>query len=1288
MSKRILVFARSARLRESLVGMLASAGHEAEATGSANRAREVATSGDVALAILAPAALGGAGAALARDLAGTIGRLIVVGEQPAAMDRLAGLEFKADASLPDPVSARELLAHVATILDRDEGGREKLEEQALLTFEGFTLDIAGHLLIDAGGQEVPLSRAEFALLANLARRAGRVQSRGQLLGSMTRRQDDVDDRSVDVMVWRLRQKLEPNPKQPRLIVTVPGVGYKLAAKLQPTRSPAEPAAAAPAIDQRPTRPLPVERRHVTVLACGLVGIDALSSQLDLKEVGAVIGRYRRACSEIVARFGAPFARFSGNRAQFYFGYPQAHEHDAERAVRAGILIANTVATLVPGVAANLHTCIGIASGLVIVGDLEGDGATVEIVGEPPGLAVRLMSLAPPNAVLIAANTRNLLGGTFRYKQVGPVDVPGIPEPIAAWQVAGDSPVESRFDALRASRHSPMVGREEETALLLRRWRQSGAGDGRTVLICGEPGIGKSRLTKWLADRIPSEPHARLCYQCSPYHNGSALYPVVAQVERAAGFEKEDSTERRLDKLEDMLATVGADGAAAAPLLASLLSIPGAGRYQPLALSSTQQRRQTLAVLLELLAGLARRRPVLLIFEDVHWADATSLEWLDLAMSLARRMPIMMIITYRPEFKPVWSRLQGVSTLMLGRLEPHHVRVMIKGISRGRPLHASIIDRIVDQTDGIPLYVEELTRMVVDSTGETYGSDPDAAPPPLAIPLTLQSSLMARVDRLGSARELAQIAAVIGREFSYALVQQLAAGDESALARALENLEKSELVFRHGAPPEATYSFAHALVQEAAYKTLSKSRRRTLHRRIAELLCDPKKSPIESEPEVIAHHFTEAGLNEAAAQWWGKAGDLALRRSAYAEAILHFGKALKLAEGASGPEQLGNQLRLQLAYGQALIASRGHGQPETTAAFVRARELAARIESATERFSAFYGMWVGSFARAEIGPMRDLAEHFIRDVESSPDLPEAGVAHRVLGATRWFQGDYANALPHLEQAVAAYDGERDRGLAFRFGQDVGVSAMIYLAFALWPTGQTRRAHRLAEAAHALAIGSGHVPSIAYMHVHEWVFECLRGDVGRAMYHAEAAVQLSRKHGLPLWLASATIGLGWARWHSGDRIVGLAEVRKGLALYREQGAIFTPLYGGLQAECEAGSGQVETGLALVVDQLAEIERSGQRWLEAELHRRHAELFMQRAPADAAAAEGAFRRALGVARAQRASVFELRAAIGLARLYQSQSMVDAARDLLAPISGAWRENPDLPEAREARHILHAFS
>jgi predicted ATPase len=559
-------------------------------------------------------------------------------------------------------------------------------------------------------------------------------------------------------------------------------------------------------------------------------------------------------------------------------------------------------------------------------------------------------------------------------------------------------------------------------------------------------------------------------------------------------------------------------------------------------------------------------------------------------------------------------------------------------------------------------------------------------PAFVIPRTLQDSLMARIDGLGSAREIAQIGATIGREFSYPFLRRLAALDERALGRELKVLEKSKLIVCHGPSSQATYSFTHIMVQEAVRETLPASRRRALHRRIAELLCDPIEAPDAAEPEVVALHFTEAGMNEAGAEWWGKAAVKALGRAAYVEAIANFGEAISLAqEMAAGQDQHRLLLRLQIGYGQALIAARGHGAQETAAVFMRARELADGIEDRWERLSALYGLWSGSFCRIELAPMRELADRFAREVEITPKLYKARIlADRLLGATAWFCGEYRDARRLLENAVANYDSEQHAPLAQRFGQDAGVCAMVNLAHVLWAMGETRAARRQMEAARDRALEGGHIPTIAYARVHE-ALACISVDPQAVSLPARLAAEIGHQHGLPLWVVSGAFCVGWSLWHAGDREVGLTRMREAMDLCREHGPIFLSIFAFLRAEAEALSGDVETALALVVEQIAAIERSGQRWLEAELQRRHAELLLRRVPPDETAAEAAFVRALRIARAQHARLFELRAAIGLAQLYHSQSRMDLARGVLAPIARApW--DPDLPEVLAATRILRS--
>jgi class 3 adenylate cyclase/tetratricopeptide (TPR) repeat protein len=1077
------------------------------------------------------------------------------------------------------------------------------------------------------------------------------------------------------------------------------VGHRrkiLAAIAKPLASSAGPAASASPPPTPPTPADAAERRQLTVMFSDLVGSTALSARLDPEDMRQVIRAYQDACSGVVARYDGFVAKFMGDGILAYFGFPHAHEDDAARATHAGLEIADVVAGLQTRAREKLAVRVGIATGLVVVGDLVGQGSAQEqaVVGDTPNLAARLQGLAEAGGVVVAAATRRLLGDRFRLRDLGRHQVKGLAEPVEAWVALGVSQSESRFEAAHAARLTGFVGREAESSDLLARQRRAWAGHGQIALISGEAGIGKSRFSAWLAEQVANLPHKRLRYQCSPYHRDSALYPFVQQLERAADIAPQENPKVKLDKLEAVLGLATDRMNEVAPLIASMLSIPLGNRYPALNLSPAQQRRQTLSALLDQMEGLARKQPVLMLFEDAHWADATSLEVLDLAIERVRRLPVLLLVTSRPEFEAPWKGLPDVADIALGRLDRVEAETLVERVTGGRKLPAEVMAQIVAKTDGVPLFVEELTKNVLESgllveNGERYRLDGPL--PPLAIPSTLQDSLMARLDRLAAVKEIAQIGAAIGREFSYPLLHAVVGRDEATLRTALAQLEDSELVFRSGEPPAARYAFKHALVQDTAYDSLLKSRRQILHQRIAETLRERFPDVVDAEPELLAHHFTQAGLTGPAIEYWGKAGDLALRRSAFKEAIAHLGKAIDMTEaaGAGEKERPGGRLHLQVSYGNAMIAAHGHAAPETAAAFRRAHELAAGHADVSERHSVNYGLWAGSYVRGELAAMRKAAEALLGDCASQPRSPEASIAHRANGVTLWFAGDLVEARAQLEQALAIFEPERDRDLAFRFGQDVGVSAMAYLAIALWPLGEVDRARELVGAMATRAEQLEHLATSTYGLMHHVMFEIVGRNAGRGAPIAKALSSVAREHGIGLWISFGAFAEAWVELQTGVPEVGLSNMRRAADLFHQNGVeIFQPLVNTSRAEAEARTGETEAALASIEQALADSQRTGQRWFDAETHRTRGEILLRKDPSNPAPAEECFLTAIAIAQAQKARSFELRATLALARLYRATGRHADTHAALGPALEGFAPTPEFPEIAEARALFDALA
>jgi class 3 adenylate cyclase/predicted ATPase len=1042
-------------------------------------------------------------------------------------------------------------------------------------------------------------------------------------------------------------------------------------------------------------PTAAERRQLTVMFIDLVGSTALSSRLDPEEMREVIRAYQNTVAGEVLRFEGHVAKFMGDGVLAYFGWPKAHEDEAERAVRAALAIVEAVPKLTTPAKETLAARAGIATGLVVVGDLVGEGASQEqaVVGETPNLAARLQGLVDAGGVLVAEPTRRLLGEAFALADLGACELKGFSGPVRSWRVIGDRPAKSRFEAAHATGVTQLISRQHELSLLLDRWTEAKAGDGQVVLLSGEPGIGKSRITQAFRERIADEPHRRLRYQCSPYHTNSALYPVIGQLEFAAGFSLDDPPERKLTKLEALLGQATNDVAPVAPLFAALLSIPFDDRYSPLDLTPQEQKAKTLEALLAQLARLAALQPALMIMEDVHWIDPTTSELVGLIIERVASLPVLLVITFRPEFTPPWSRHAHVTALALNRLSRQHCAAMVEAITAGKALPTAVRDQIVAKTDGVPLFVEELTKTLLESGVLKQEADRYALTGPLpsvAIPDTLQDSLMARLDRLASVKDVAQIAAAIGREFSYEMLAAVAGLAEDELQHALDRLVQSELVFRRGASPNTSYLFKHALVRDAAYESLLLSRRRQLHARIAQALSDRFPDLVESQPEVLAYHCTEAGLTQQAVNYWLRAGDRDLQRSAYPEAVGHLTKGLEVQRGQpAGVDRARQELAYQAALGTALLAMKGYGAEETGRAFGRARALCEELGDAPQLFPVLYGEWAYQLVKAKFPMAREFARQFLDRATARQEPESLVVGHRIVGLSAFMLGDFSQAEAHYKEHLARYDPTQHRRLALHFGQDQRAACLANLAWLKWIVGRPDDSLATSRAAVAYSREFDHINTHAYVDFFTLFPLHFRRDVLATETQANALIALSKEKRMSMWGVWAALFSGWALGQRGNSQAAIAQIRDSLADARASGQDFCrPYFLTMLAQTLAPCGRIEAGLEALEEALALVDSTEERWWEAEIHRLKGELLHSLARQENDDVEAEFATALRIAGRQGAKSLELRAAISLAGLWAGRGERQRARNLLAPTYGWFTEGFDTPDLKEAKALLDELS
>jgi predicted ATPase len=933
---------------------------------------------------------------------------------------------------------------------------------------------------------------------------------------------------------------------------------------------------------------------------------------------------------------------------------------------------------------------------VVIGEV-GDGTRQEqlALGETPNIAARLQGLAAPNTLVISAATFPLLGGFFACQPLGTPRLKGQAQPLAVYRVLYESMARSRLEAVGSTDLTPLVGREQEIGLLQARWAQVKEGSGQVVLLSGEAGIGKSRLVQVLTVQIASEPQTWLTpCQCSPYHQHTAFYPMIELLERVVlHFEREEPLEQKLRKLEEFLVQYGLPLAETVPLFATLLSLPLPAAYAPLQASPEQQKQQTLHAFLTILLRIAVQQPVLFVMEDLHWVDPSTLELLSLLVDQGPTARILALLTFRPDFIPPWTGRSHLTQVTVTRLPRRQAVEVIRHVAHGKALPPEVLEQIVAKTDGVPLFVEELTKMVLESgllaeRDERY--ELTGPLPPLAIPATLHDSLMARLDRLVTVKSLAQLGATLGREFSAALLHAVAPWDAATVQRGLHQLVEAEFLYQRGLPPQVIYVFKHALIQEAAYQSLLRSTRQQYHQRIAQVLEAQFPEVTAMQPELLAHHYTEAGLTAQAVRYWQRAGQLASDRSANLEAISHCTTGIALLTTLpETPEHTRQALTLYTTLGAALQMAKGHAAPEVEHAYTQAYALGQRVGETPELGPVLLGLWRLYNTRLQLHTAREVGDALLRLAPRAQDPTLAVIAHPHLGLTWFLMSAFPTAWQHFEAGLALYTPDQHRAPVFRSGQDPGVSCRAYAAMTLWLLGYPEHAWAHIHEGLALAHALAHPYSLAFAHFWAaWVAQ-VRRDAPAVRAHAEAAVALSTEQGFPLWAATGTTLRGWALAMQGQGEAGLAQVHQGIAAWRATGAaLCVPCFCTMLAEVAARLGHTADGLQALAEAHTLVEQHEERWWEADICRLRGVLLRRQPGTPPAEAEACFQQALAVARRQEAKALELRAAVSLARLWQQQGKRAEAYDLLAPVYGWFTEGLDTADLQEAKALLEELA
>jgi class 3 adenylate cyclase/predicted ATPase len=1166
----------------------------------------------------------------------------------------------------------------------------------LYFFEDFVLD-PDRRELRRGGALIAVQPQVFDLLEYLVTNRDRVVSKDDIFQAVWCGRI-VSESALTTRINTVRTAVGDDGDQQRLIRTLPRKGIRFVGVVQERGRPLDEAAAAEAVDAKTTEQktahrdeaVPLERRQLTIASCELLP-GATAARMDPEDLREVIQGYHNCVVETIRRHNGLVANTHGNTAVVYFGYPQAHEDDPERAVRAALELIETNWAL--KTRRSSQTRVGIATGLVIVGDITDAKGVHErgVIGETPNVAAQLQAIAEPDTVIIAESTRRLLGNLFELDDLGTKDLKGIAAPVRVWTALRQSRAAGRFEAFHATGLTALVGREEELELLLRRWSRAKAGEGQVVLLSGEAGIGKSRLTAALLEAIAKEPHTRLRTFCSPQHTDSALYPTIGQIERTAGFTRDDALPAKLDKLDALLAQSSTTAQDAA-LFAEMLSLPNDGRYPALELTPQQRRQKTLEALALQVAALTRKNPVLMVFEDAQWTDPTSLELFSRIVDRIPTLRVLLIVTYRPEFPPPWLGRPYVTALTVNRLIEREAGTMIERIVGNKPLQAGIRKDIIERSDGIPLFVEEMTKAMLEAGGESKAEK--TLPFTEAVPASLQASLMARLDRLGSAKVVAQIGAVIGRQFTHALIAAVAGEAEPDLQSALHQLIEAGLLFSQGVAPHATYLFKHALVQDAAYDTLLREPRRVLHAQIADALERQFADIAENQPEILARHCVEAGLIEKATALWDRAGQRSLERSALNEAVEQFTRGLdQIAALPATPPLRQRQIKLQIGLAYSIYHAKGFVAAETKAAFDQARAMIQQAEALGEHvedplllYSVLYGFFIAKFIPFEGDAACALASQFLELARQQKAIAPIMIGHRLLGTTLLCLGEPAKGLKHLDQAAALYEPTAHRSLTTHFGHDIGPATHSLRSLALWLLGYPETA--LAEIDYSLkaARETTHAPTLMFtLGMTTFTQICCR-NYARGNTQIDECIALAEEKGIVQWKMLATAHRGCLQALVGRSAEGIQTISFGIDGWRSSigATIFATFWSSYLGLAYADLGKLDDAWRRIYETTSAIETTKEKWCEAELHRIAGEITLKSPERNAAKAETYFERALAVARHQQAKSWELRGTMSLARLWRDQGKPQQARELLAPVYGWFTEGFDTLDLKEAKALL----